>query len=306
MNKTVLITGAYGFIGRYVALEYSKQGYYVIGVGHSSWDGDEYIKWGIKEFYNIDINIDNLKKIKSKINIIVHCAGGASVSFSFKKPIEDFKKTVNTTINVLEFIKQHSHNTKFIYLSSAAVYGENHLKYLDEETILNPISPYGFHKKIAEEICQNYARQYSMNIIILRLFSVYGEELRKQLLWDACNKVESNQNIFLGTGDEIRDWLHVKDVARYICVAANYIDTNCNIYNVGSGKGETVRNILKILFSFFNLEEEPMFNNIIDKGNPNQYIANIEKIKNWHVHNHIEIKKGIENYVKWYKRKTNN
>lgn len=303
MKKTVLITGAYGFIGRYVALEYAKKGFCVIGIGHSAWLKDEFKKWGITKFYNDDINIENLKNIslENSIDVIIHCAGGSSVSLSFKYPEVDFKKTVNSTLSVLEFIRIYSNRTILIFLSSAAVYGETGLDNINEDTILNPVSPYGFNKKIAEEICQMYSRVYSIKIIILRLFSIYGNELKKQLLWDACNKISINKNIFFGTGNEIRDWMHIKDLTKYILYAGTYLNERFAIYNIGSGKGESINKILKILFNKFGVNEEPVFNNIIDIGNPLKYVANVDKIKKWNIDRDIEIEKGIEDYVKWYK-----
>ena len=85
--------------------------------------------------------------------------------------------------------RQYSYNTKLIYPSSAAVYGFSNNLPLKEYSDLNPISPYGYHKKIVEELCRMYVEQYAVKVVVLRLFSVYGKELKKQLLWDACKKL---------------------------------------------------------------------------------------------------------------------
>ena len=121
MKKKVLVTGAYGFIGRYVAREYHKNGYYVIGMGHGTWNLVDTNIWGIDEFYSCDITIESLAKYAIDIDVIVHCAGSGSVGFSVENPLQDFERTVQTTYFVLEFIRKYSYNTTLIYPSSAAV-----------------------------------------------------------------------------------------------------------------------------------------------------------------------------------------
>lgn len=303
MRKKALITGAFGFIGRYTALEYYKRGYNVIGIGHGGWNETEYNKWGISEFYDLDITIENLLKISKKFNVIVHCAGSASVARSFQNPIQDFERTVITTLNLLEYIKNYSIDSKLVYLSSAAVYGESDENVLAENMVLNPISPYGLHKKIAEEICEDYSKNYGLNIVILRLFSVYGVGLKKQLLWDACNKISTNKNIFWGSGDETRDWINIKDLVKFIFFSSNYADETCTVYNIGSGHGISVKEILGIVFKYFNINEVPQFNGMKDNGNPLRYVANIEKIKKWNIDLKYGIEEGIKEYVQWFKNK---
>jgi len=71
-----------------------------------------------------------------------------------------------------------------------------------------------------EDLCLSYAGRWGIRTSVVRLFSVYGPSLRKQLLWDACEKFRRGDNTFAGTGSELRDWLHVKDAAALIATAA--------------------------------------------------------------------------------------
>ena len=105
MRKSVLVTGAHGFLGRYVTRQFSNAGYTVTGIGHGSWGQSEYSKYGITFWYLADVTLDALVTYARKPDVIVHCAGSGSVVASINEPYLDFQKTVNSTLNVLEYIQ---------------------------------------------------------------------------------------------------------------------------------------------------------------------------------------------------------
>ncbi len=298
-QQTVLITGAAGFIGRYVASEFVKKGWYVIGIGHGDWSWRD---CGLTSWYNTDVNLDSLLKYAGKPDVIVHCAGGASVGFSVEQPAVDFDLTVRTTSIVLEFIRIHSPATKLVYPSSAAVYGQVKNLPITEEMPLNPVSPYGFHKQMAEALCQLYASQFGVSVAIIRLFSIYGTGLRKQLLWDACRKFQQKNCEFFGTGDEVRDWLHVADAAKLIFTAVQNATPSCPVVNAGSGLGVSVKEILQQVSDQFGLGIKSKFSSKAKTGDPNAYIADISKGHEWNWEPEIKWHDGVAAYVDWYKK----
>lgn len=300
MSKRVLVTGAYGFIGRYTAKEFHKAGYYVIGLGHGTWGQNEASRWGVDEWHVGDVTMDALQTYALDCEVIVHCAGSGSVGFSIANPMKDFERTVWTTHYVLEFIRLYSPTTRFVYPSSAAVYGNQDELPLQVNMIPNPISPYGVHKKIVEELCQMYAKQYGVKVAVLRLFSVYGNGLRKQLLWDACRKLSDRQNEFWGTGEETRDWVHVCDVARAMYTACLQASPQCPVVNVASGHGTKISDILQILFGEYGEHEQPFFGGQINVGNPNHYVADISEIKEWDWKPEVSLQDGVKDYVRWF------
>lgn len=298
----VLITGANGFIGKYVAKYYKSKGYQVIGIGHGDWVQAEYHVWGIDEWHKCDITLENLILYANNPEIIVHCAGSGSVEFSIHHPLADFQRTVSTTYAVLEYIKTASMKTKLIYPSSAAVYGLIQSLPIKENQGLHPISPYGIHKKMAEEACNLYAKQYGISVIIMRLFSVYGDELKKQLLWEACEKINKGASEFWGSGEEKRDWIHIHEVAELMYLAGEKADSQCECVNVGTGNSVTVKELLQILFnSYGKKSQSPRFNGKIKSGNPDCYEADIEKIQQWGWVNRTMLQDGVMQYVTWYK-----
>ncbi len=300
MTNQVLITGAAGFIGRHVAAEYARHGMRVIGMGRGVWS--DWREYGISVWHRCEVTFDSLVEYGGAPDVIVHCAGGASVGFSVDQPAVDFDLTVRNTSNVLEFIRVHSPATRLVYPSSAAVYGEVKTLPITVEAPLNPVSPYGLHKQMAEALCQLYAHQFGVSVSIVRLFSIYGAGLHKQLLWDACQKFKQGEYGFFGTGDEIRDWLHVDDVAKLFYIAAQNATPDCPIVNGGSGQGVSVKEILQYLSDQLGLGIQPKFSFEPKAGDPNAYIADVSKARTWHWVPKINWREGVAEYIEWYKQ----
>lgn len=299
-QQTVLITGAAGFIGRHVVREFADKGWHVIGLGRGDWlDWRDY---GLAAWHSTDVRLDSLLEYAGKPDALVHCAGGASVGFSVDQPAVDFDLTVRTTSLVLEFIRVHSPSTRLVYPSSAAVYGQVKILPIIEETPLSPVSPYGLHKQMAEALCQLYASQFGVSVAIVRLFSIYGTGLRKQLLWDACRKLQQRECEFFGTGEEVRDWLHVEDAAKLLFAAIQNAASTCPVVNAGSGLGVPVKEILRHVSNQFGFGITPKFSSKSKVGDPNAYIADISKVSAWNWEPEINWHEGVAEYVDWYKK----
>lgn len=302
MVKTALVTGAYGFIGRHVARQLARDGWRVVGVGHGSWSREEWQAWGIAEWYIADITVDALVTYGGQPSVIVHCAGSGSVGFSMTHPHQDFQRTVVTTMAVLEFARLYAPKAKVVYPSSAGVYGAAQKLPIAETDPLFPASPYGVHKRVAETLCESYAQHFGGFVAVVRLFSVYGEGLRKQLLWDAAQKIARGDNRFFGTGEEIRDWLHVEDAARLLIVMAGQASAKCPVVNGGSGEGVTVREILTELFACFGRADAPSFSGAVREGDPAGYRADIGLVRSMDWRPKICWRDGLRDYVAWFKR----
>jgi UDP-glucose 4-epimerase len=301
-NRTVLITGAFGFIGQYVASEFKKNNYFVIGIGHGCPTMYELERIGIDDWYESDINFNSLKCITKVPNYIVHCAGNGSVGLSVENPIMDFNKNVNTTLDVLEFIRVCCPEASLIYLSSAAVYGAKEDNIINENDYLNPVSPYGFHKLTAETLCKSYYHNFGLKIAIVRFFSIFGEGLKKQLLWDACNKIANadKQVVFYGTGSETRDWLYVTDAAKLIVQLID-IKFEFKIINGASGDRVTVKDILNLLKKELNNNEvKIIFNNHQKIGDPKFYHADMNAMFETGWKPEIQLATGLTKYVNWF------
>lgn len=298
-QHTAVVTGAAGFIGSRIAREFASQGWRVAGIGHGVPQSSQP---GLAVWRCADVCTAALVGLDEPVHTIIHCAGGASVGASIENAGLDFDRTVKTTSEVLEYIRVHSPSTRLVYLSSAAVYGEVATVPINEAAVLNPVSPYGHHKLMSEALCTMYAKQYGLSIAIVRPFSIFGAGLRKQLLWDACQKVSAGRNDFFGTGQEIRDWLHVDDLARLVHTAAAHASRGCPTVNAGRGEGVANRTLLTRLCDRLGSALPPSFNASPKSGDPSAYVADIGRALSWQWRPEVSWQDGVDNYVEWFKR----
>lgn len=216
------------------------------------------------------------------------------------EPYGDFNRTVVTTAAILEFIRVNCPEAVLVYPSSAAVYGVAARLPMLEDSALHPASAYGVHKKCAEDLVIGHARLFGIRSAIIRLFSVYGEHFRKQLLWDACQRICANETTFFGTGSETRDFLHVSDAAQLIVTSAIYASPVCPIVNGGTGISASIKQVLTDLFDLLGRSDKPNFDGNQRLGDPRDYRADITRAREWGWSPKIALSEGLQGYVSWY------
>src|SRR5262249_9155743 len=152
----------------------------VIGIGHGDWTEEKARCWGVSIWHELDVTLATLLAHVDRPDLVIHCAGSGSVGFSFDNPAQDFRRTAETTLEVLEYTRTCAPETALVYPSSAAVYGKAVTTPIRVGSPLSPISPYGVHKKVAEDLCRSYGQTFRLRIALVRIFSAYGPGLRKQ------------------------------------------------------------------------------------------------------------------------------
>lgn len=300
--KKVLITGANGFIGSNVAKHFQVEGYITYGLGHGELSQNESKRIGLNYWMKADVSLKSILKFDQKFDVIFHCASNSYVGHSTNNPYEDFKKSLQGSIEILEYMRLHNPKAHLIFPSSPAVQGECENVPIKEDYIGRPISTYGHHKKIIEELCQSFHKNFSLQITIIRFFSIYGNGLKKQLLWDASKKMLNKKKVvnFFGTGDEIRDFLHISDVFKLIDIVLK-IDKDFLIINGGTGIKQKVRDIVVTIRNILNPNIKINFNNRVNTGNPKYYCANIEKLEQNGFKATKKFNQGLNDYVTWIK-----
>jgi UDP-glucose 4-epimerase len=300
-TRHALVTGAAGFIGRHVCRHLAQLGWTVHGIGHGRLSPSERKRWGIDQWRSSDITLSSLRRLHVRLDAIIHCAGGNSVAHSLAHPADDFHRNVTSLLQVLEYVRLASPGACVVYPSSAAVYGDASDEPLPETAPAQPVSPYGVHKRIAEELCRSYGAHYGVATTVIRLFSVYGPGLRRQLWWDACRKAVHGERTFWGTGKEIRDWLHVNDAAALLCLAIANASGGCPIVNGGSGTGVAVDMIVRTIFRAFHIKETPCFTGGQRPGDPLHYRADIRRAAEWGWSPGYRWEEGLSAYVEWFR-----
>jgi UDP-glucose 4-epimerase len=303
----VWITGTRGFIGRHLAAWLARQGHTVAGIGHGPWPESEAAGWGVQRWRNGGIHSSNLQQLLRDAgtpDYIFHLAGGSSVGAAIAHPYEDFARTVAPTAELLEWMRLESRTSKLVTASSAAVYGAGHAGPIREDQARLPFSPYGYHKLMMENLCQSYAVSYGLSVTVVRLFSVYGSWLKKQLLWDICTKLASGtrQLVLGGTGEELRDWTDIRDVVRALELAMGLaFDSDVMlIFNAGSGQGTSVCRIAAMVLESWPAAAKVMFNGKARPGDPCSLVADGRFLQTKGFAWNIPVNCGIRDYVQWY------
>ena len=306
--SNILITGAHGFIGKHLARWFASQGHQVAGLGHGIWPNEEAASWGVTRWLNGDIQSGNLRLLQQAggtPDVVYHLAGGSSVGVAIANPREDFFRTVATTAELLEWMRIDAPQAQLVAVSSAAVYGSGHDGSITEDAPLTPFSPYGHHKRIMEELCRSYAASYGLRVSIARLFSVYGAELKKQLLWDMCVRLAAGRQplVLGGSGNELRDWTDVRDVVRALDLLSAQASAEVVTINVGTGTGCSVQQIASSIVRHWPLPdagEVLHFSGQCRPGDPFSLVANATRLNKLGFVWEVPVEDGLAAYVRWF------
>jgi UDP-glucose 4-epimerase len=241
-----LITGANGFLGFSVAEYLVKAGNSVAGLTRRAQLPD----WFQRLEYPSSIKALRGLIRSERPDCILHAAGGASVGDSWKVPARDFEDSVVAWQALLEATRRSELRPKLFLLSSAAVFGNpDHLPVAEDE-VRRPISPYGFHKLVCEQLASEYAILWDVPVVICRLFSVFGPRQRRLLVWELVTQILSDGPVIRleGTGLEERDYLTVSDIAKALDSLGKKRSSNAlQAFNFGSGKSLRVVDLIELL-----------------------------------------------------------
>jgi len=304
---TIWITGGKGFIGRHLARLVSEHGNRVCGIGHGLWPAEEARKWGYANWCNGEIEAANLSQLAQDSglpDVVYHLAGGSSVGASFQHPREDFCRSVESTSRLLEWWRLNAPNARIVSASSAAVYGVVPAGPIPEHAGLSPYSPYGSHKAMMESLCRAYAGNFGLHVAIVRMFSVYGAGLEKQLIWDLCGKLAMARNgpvVLGGTGRELRDWLHVSDAAALLWLARAQCDESCPALNGGTGIATSIREVAGKVCEAWGGGAVVEFSGIVRAGDPPSLVADCTRATQAGFKPGVMLAEGIREAVGWFK-----
>jgi UDP-glucose 4-epimerase len=200
------------------------------------------------------------KIIEAQPTAIIHCAGTSLVGPSVKNPAEYYKNNVAKTMALLDIVRQALPRTRFVFSSSAAVYGEPIMNPCHEVDPCEPISPYGESKRMVEQILESYHRAYGLDYVAFRYFNACGADPEGRHGQDAgathliARYLEATRDDgqFRVYGDDyptddgtcVRDYVHVDDIAHAHILALDP-RIKSGVYNLAEGSGTSVKQVME-------------------------------------------------------------
>lgn len=261
----LLIFGYSGFVGPYLAQEFIKDNYEVVGS-----DIIEPTFGDIKvEFYKSDLlNYDEVNKLISNVkpDMIINLAAISSVGLSWKIPQKTMEVNVIGALNILEASRQLENKPKVMFIGSSEEYAPSD-RPLNENSPLNANNPYGISKLTQERYAELYRKQYGMKVYCVRPFNHTGIGQKDTFVLPSfCKQVAEIEKsgkpgiIKVGNLDAIRDFSDVRDIVRAYKIIIENDDCE-TIYNVGSGNAYSLRELLNFIISLSSQKIEV----VIDK-----------------------------------------
>lgn len=286
----ILITGSRGFVGGSLGRFASQANHEVLGVGRATQAAADWR--GV--YVTADVmNADLAPVIRDFApEAIFHAAGTASVGGSFAAPLADLRASVLSWANLLDSVRRSGTQPLILFPSSGAVYGQLKSLPVKEDASVAPISPYGFHKAACELLASEYASCFGQRIIACRIFSLFGEQQRRLLVWELFRQFVGAEDVvwLQGTGAETRDYLHVDDMAAAILsLIENENWDNCSsnyqVLNIASGVETRVLDLANLLGSLVVPQKEVRCRGIERSGDPERWRADISLLNsllpNW-------------------------
>lgn len=241
-GKRILITGITGFIGSHLSKALKRHGAIVYGISRKEQNGNIY-----------KINILDLKEMETfikekKITMCFHLAAESLVEAGQESPHKTFEVNILGTLNVLEAARVQKME-KIIITSTAHVYGENKLPYVETYTP-KPTRPYETSKTCIDIIAQSYADSFNLPVLIPRFVNIFGpgDKNFNRLIPKTVKNVLFGINPTMWGGNILRDYLFIDDaIEAYLFLARfNPSDTKSNrVFNFGGGNKITVYNLVK-------------------------------------------------------------
>ena len=305
----ILITGGAGFIGSHLAEYFTEQNNEVfvldnLKTGYRSnvsfIDNAHFIKNDVtnKQFVTELIN-------KEQFDYVIHLAAVVSVVESIENPILSQTVNIEATLNILESNRQYNKNLKkFIFASSAAVYGNTEGLPKKLETFIDPESPYAIEKYAAEQYTKLYNKLYGIPTTSLRFFNIYGARQDPSSPYSGVLSImnEKFQNdetfTFFGDGEQTRDFVYVKDLVQAVSIILNNESSNGKIDNLGNGNQIS---LLQIFNTFEKLYKKTINHRFSDprSGDIKHSYAQIEELTSLGYEPKYSVEDGLAAYVNY-------
>jgi UDP-glucose 4-epimerase len=308
----ILITGGAGFIGSHLCDKYVEAGHNVICLDNFMTGNILNIRSLIHKrnfkLINGDIrDFDLMEKIMPEVDVVFHLAAQIHVDRSVVEPKATYEINVIGTQNVLESARMYDVK-KIIYASTSEVYGSAQYAPIDEKHPLEAPHPYGASKIAADRMCYSYLQTYGMNIVIMRLFNVFGPR-QKDIGYGGVISIFTRRilnnmpPIIYGDGQQTRDYTYITDAIKAYDLAINHNEPITEPINFGTGKEVSIINLAEMILDLTGKNGDLKQVHVQPRiGEVKRLIADATKAKKllgWSPT--YDFKKGLKEFIEWYK-----
>lgn len=309
----IVVTGGLGFIGSHVVDRLIEDNYNVTVLDDLSSGQLDNLDTHLSNssFRFVKGDIGDRAKVEEALtgaDTVIHLAAIVSVIRSILEPELIHQVNVMGTLNLLdECIKRKI--SRFVFASSAAVYGRCSNLPLNEEYLTDPLSPYAAAKVAGEAYCQAYYATYGLDTVILRFMNVYGPRtsagLYSGVMIKFADAIANKKPLTIyGDGEQTRDFTYVSDVVEAIILALNQSEASGEIFNVGTGVQKTVNQLADLFIDLCDSKPQIRYRRA-RKGEVKHSYADVSKAKRiLKYHPKIDLPTGVERFLKWYRSRT--
>ncbi|HJH28834.1 MAG TPA: NAD-dependent epimerase/dehydratase family protein [Methanosarcinaceae archaeon] len=257
--QKILITGGLGQVGSYLVDKLCNTAEVTVLDNYSS-TTRESVPDGVT-IVNDDILNKRARELVTQNDVVIHTAAQISVFRSMDDPLFDLNNNVFGTLNLLEAARSSNVNlNKFIYFSSAAVYGNPEYLPIDEAHPQNPLSPYGASKLSGEKYCTMYHKAFGVPTVCIRPFNIYSPRQDPSnpysgVISKFIERVKNNQSpIIFGDGTNTRDFVSVHDIIDMVLLAIDNKKAEGEVFNVGTGVTTTITELAQNIIDIYGAD----------------------------------------------------
>jgi UDP-glucose 4-epimerase len=304
-GRSILVTGAAGFIGSHLVDQLAEHDCHLVAVDRRDRDPS---RLGARtdriEPVRMDIAGHEFQRFLAdrQFELVFHLAGNAYVPPSVEDPRADFLVNLDATFRMADTLRRRSGSTKLVFTSSAAVYGNPARLPMHEQEPTVPTSPYGVSKLAAERYLAVFSELYGLRCASLRLFSSYGPRQQKQIVFDFMVKLRDNPDelMILGDGSQTRDFVFVTDVVAAALLVAERGPAQGETYNVASGTAHTTRELAAVVAEALDLKPEFRLSGQVRPGDTQHWRADISRLSALGYTPQVPLPEGVRRTACWF------